>query len=61
MTAIWTCQPGSAHQTGNHRLTEDLEVWSDQDDGEITPGGIKIEGSRYRWFRLVAPGERSLL
>jgi hypothetical protein len=36
-------------------------VWSDQDDGEITPGEIKIEGSRYRWFRLVAPGERSLL
>ena len=38
-----------------------VEIWSDQDYGEPTPGGIKIEGSGYRWFRLVAPGERSLV
>ena len=37
-----------------------VEIWSDRDYGESSPDGIKVEGSGYRWFRLVAPGERFL-
>jgi trehalose synthase len=37
-----------------------VEMWSDRDYGDIVPEGVKIEGDGYRWFRLLAPGERTL-